>query len=157
MVRGWVPAQSWKVEARANQLRSPHRTNPALRADSHTQGRTGPPRRRVARAGEIRVGADEQLLLSLGARIVDERGLLLFGEVRGGVPVLAGRPALPLLPQAMDGGNVVLAQQRDVEDFGQEEEFDVRGGIRFELGDRVHRGGGLARRQAFEFGHSLRE
>jgi hypothetical protein len=79
-----------------------------------------------------------QFLLSLGARIVDDRlegRLLLFDDTRGGVLAFAIRPVLPLLLEAMDGGNVVLAQQRDVQGFGQGQEFVVHGGFGFGIPD----------------------
>jgi len=58
--------------------------------------------------------------------------------------------------QAMEGGRVVLAQQRDGQDFGQGEEFEVHGGFGLGLKHRVHGGRGLARRQALEIGSSCR-
>ena len=105
-----------------------------MRTDAPAQRRAGPAQRGVAGGGQIRVGGDEQLLLSPGARIVDERGergVLLFGDTRGSVLALAIRPVLPLLLEAMEGGRLVLAQQRDVQGFGQGEKFEVPGGFGF--------------------------
>jgi len=101
-------------------------------ADASAQHSAGSPQSGVAGGGQIRIGGDEQLLLSLSARIVEERGergVPLFGDTQGYGLALAIHPVLPLLLQATEGGRVLLAEQRDVLGFGQGEEFDVHCGF----------------------------
>ena len=69
-------------------------------------------------------------MLVLAGRIVEKRGegrLLFLGNSRRRVLAFALAPVIPLLLKPMQGGNVVLAQERNVQGFRQGKEFVVVG------------------------------
>ncbi len=91
-----------------------------LCADPAAHRCAGPPQECVARADEIRIRQDNQALLFLHVRIGEGRleGRLLFrGDLRRRVLAFAIRPMFPLLLKPVHRGDVVLAEQLDVQGY----------------------------------------